>query len=61
MGARNEFLFLGFTVDVRTGRIIVSTAIDNLVKGAAGQAVQNMNLMWGFNETEALAMLPVFL
>ena len=55
-----NFVFLGFTVDVRTGRIIVSTAIDNLVKGAAGQAVQNMNLMWGFNETEALTMLPVF-
>ena len=41
-------------IDERTGRIIVISAIDNLVKGAAGQAVQNMNLMCGFSETEGL-------
>ena len=35
-------------------------AIDNLVKGAAGQAVQNMNLMFGFKETEGLTLVPMF-
>jgi N-acetyl-gamma-glutamyl-phosphate reductase len=46
--------------DSRTGRVIVVSAIDNLVKGAAGQAVQNMNLMLGFEETLGLTGLPVF-
>ena len=49
------------TVDVRTGKLIVITCLDNLVKGAAGQAVQNMNVMCGLPETtalEALAMYP---
>lgn len=41
-------------VDERTGRVIVLSAIDNLVKGAAGQAVQNMNIMFGIDETEGL-------
>lgn len=41
-------------VDERTGRVIVLSAIDNLVKGAAGQAVQNMNIMFGLDETEGL-------
>jgi len=41
-------------VDARTGRVIVLSAIDNLVKGAAGQAVQNMNIMFGVEETEGL-------
>ncbi|HYW94394.1 MAG TPA: N-acetyl-gamma-glutamyl-phosphate reductase [Bacteroidales bacterium] len=45
--------------DERTGMIIVISVIDNLVKGAAGQAVQNMNLMTGFNETEGLNQVPV--
>ena len=40
--------------DTRTGRLIVMSAIDNIVKGASGQAVQNMNLMCGFAETEGL-------
>jgi len=40
--------------DVHSGRAIVIAAIDNLVKGAAGQAVQNMNLILGFEETEGL-------
>ena len=35
-------------------------ALDNLVKGAAGQAVQNMNIMFGFDEAEGLRMAPVF-
>ena len=45
---------VGLKVNERTGTLVVVTAIDNLVKGAAGAAVQNMNLMMGFNETEGL-------
>ena len=48
------------TIDPRTGRLIVISCLDNLVKGAAGQAVQNMNLMCGFPETEALDALAVY-
>jgi N-acetyl-gamma-glutamyl-phosphate reductase len=49
------------TIDIRSGRVIIISAIDNLVKGAAGQAVQNMNIMLGFPETtglEAAALYP---
>lgn len=52
---------IGFSYDSRVGRLVVITAIDNLVKGAAGQAVQNMNLMCGWPETEGLrgaALVP---
>lgn len=52
---------IGFRYDSRTERLVVITAIDNLVKGAAGQAVQNMNLMYGWPETEGLegtALVP---
>ncbi|HXA49530.1 MAG TPA: N-acetyl-gamma-glutamyl-phosphate reductase [Candidatus Acidoferrum sp.] len=52
--ARTNFCDIGVTVDASTGRAVVVSAIDNLVKGAAGQAVQNMNLMLGFTETEGL-------
>ena len=52
--ARTNFCDIGVTVDAVTGRAVVVSAIDNLVKGAAGQAVQNMNLMLGFSETEGL-------
>jgi N-acetyl-gamma-glutamyl-phosphate reductase len=45
---------IGVLFDAKTGRAVVVSAIDNLVKGAAGQAVQNMNLMLGFPETEGL-------
>ena len=48
------------TIDLRTGRLVVVSAIDNLVKGAAGQAVQNMNLMMGFPETAGLEMLAIY-
>ena len=51
---------IGVKVDERTGRIIVISAIDNIGKGAAGQAVQNMNLMNGFDETAALMGSPFF-
>ena len=46
--------------DQRTGRVIVLSTIDNIVKGASGQAVQNMNLMCGFAETEGLMEAPFF-
>ncbi|HUI80391.1 MAG TPA: N-acetyl-gamma-glutamyl-phosphate reductase [Bryobacteraceae bacterium] len=52
--ARTNFCDLGVTLDAKTGRAVVVSAIDNLVKGAAGQAVQNMNLMLGYPETEGL-------
>ena len=45
---------IGAVVDATTGRAVVVSAIDNLVKGAAGQAVQNMNLLLGYPETEGL-------
>jgi len=52
--ARTNFCDLGVTFDAKSGRAVVVSAIDNLVKGAAGQAVQNMNLMLGYAETEGL-------
>jgi len=52
--AHTNFCDIGVTLDARTGRAVVVSAIDNLVKGAAGQAVQNMNLMFGWAETEGL-------
>ena len=51
---RTNFCDIGVTVDEATGRALVVSAIDNLTKGAAGQAVQNMNLMLGLKETEGL-------
>lgn len=56
----SNFVDIGFQIDVRTGRIIMMGAIDNLVKGAAGQAVQNMNLLFGFAENEGLQLVPMF-
>lgn len=50
----SNFCDIGLKVDNRVGRIIIITAIDNLGKGAAGQAVQNMNIMMGLEETEGL-------
>lgn len=52
--ARTNFCDIGVTFDAKTGRAVVVSAIDNLVKGAAGQAIQNMNLMLGYPETEGL-------
>lgn len=51
---------IGLQHDPRTGRLIVMSAIDNIVKGASGQAVQNMNLMNGFAETTGLMGAPFF-
>ncbi len=56
----SNFVDVNFKIDERTGRIIVMGALDNLVKGAAGQAVQNMNIMFGLPEDEGLKMAPVF-
>ncbi len=51
---------IGFKIDERTGRIIMMGAIDNLVKGAAGQAVQNMNILFGLKEDTGLKIVPLF-
>lgn len=56
----SNFCDLGWHIDERTGRVIVLSAIDNLVKGAAGQAVQNFNIACGFEETLGLDMAPVY-
>ncbi len=56
----SNFCDIGVKIDQRTGRIIVMSAIDNIVKGAAGQAVQNMNLTCGFPETAGLESAPFF-
>jgi N-acetyl-gamma-glutamyl-phosphate reductase len=48
------------TIDIRSGRVIVISAIDNLVKGAAGQAIQNMNIMLGFAESSGLEAAAVY-
>ena len=56
----SNYVDVNFKVDLRTHRVIMMGAMDNLVKGAAGQAVQNMNLLFGLPETEGLLMPPVF-
>lgn len=56
----SNFVDVNFKIDPRTNRIVMMGAIDNLVKGAAGQAVQNMNLLFGFDEAEGLRLAPVF-
>ena len=56
----SNYVDIGWEIDRRTGRIIAMSAIDNLVKGAAGQAVQNMNVMFGIEETTGLRQLPIY-
>lgn len=56
----SNFVDVNFKIDPRTKRIIMMGAMDNLVKGAAGQAVQNMNLLFGLDEAEGLRMAPMF-
>lgn len=58
--AGTNYCHLSLTVDERRGRLIVTSVIDNLVKGAAGQAVQNMNLMLGLVESRGLEIPPLF-
>ena len=56
----SNFTDIGFCLDERTNRVIAMGALDNLVKGAAGQAVQNMNLLFGLPENTGLEVVPVF-
>lgn len=56
----SNYVDINFKIDERTNRIVLMGALDNLVKGAAGQAVQNMNLLFGLNETEGLQLVPMF-
>ena len=56
----SNYVDVNFKIDERTGRVIMMGAMDNLVKGAAGQAVQNMNLMFGLPETKGLELVPMF-
>ena len=56
----SNFCDIGLKVDPRTKRLVIVSAIDNLVKGAAGQALQNMNLLCGFGESDGLLNIPIF-
>ena len=56
----SNYVDVNFQIDPRTKRVIMMGAMDNLVKGAAGQAVQNMNLMFGLPESEGLELVPLF-
>lgn len=56
----SNYVDVNFKIDERTRRIVMMGALDNLVKGAAGQAVQNMNLLFGFDEAEGLNLVPMF-
>ena len=56
----SNFCDIGWHIDSRTNRVVVVSAIDNLVKGAAGQAVQNLNVMFGLDERMGLTQVPLF-
>ena len=56
----SNYVDINFVIDERTGRIVMMGALDTLVKGAAGQAVQNMNLLFGLPESEGLELVPCF-
>ena len=56
----SNFCDIAWHIDPRTNRVIVVSALDNLVKGAAGQAVQNMNAMFGLDEKAGLAQAPLY-
>ena len=56
----SNYVDVNFKIDERTGRVIMMGAMDNLIKGAAGQAVQNMNLMFGLEESMGLEQIPMF-
>lgn len=57
--AGSNHCLINVVVDQRTGRLVILSVIDNLVKGAAGQAVQNLNLLWGLPEDTGLSMAPL--
>ena len=56
----SNFADVNFKLDPRTNRVVMMGAIDNMVKGAAGQAIQNMNLMFGLAEHTGLRQVPMF-
>lgn len=56
----SNYCDIGFVTDARTGRVTIVSVIDNLVKGAAGQAIQNLNLMMGWDETLGLRFVPAY-
>jgi len=56
----SNYVDVNFKIDARTNRIVIMGALDNVVKGAAGQAVQNMNLLFGLKESEGLELVPMF-
>ncbi|RNB92628.1 N-acetyl-gamma-glutamyl-phosphate reductase [Brevibacillus fluminis] len=56
----SNFCDIALHLDERTGRVIILSVIDNLIKGAAGQAIQNMNIMCGFEETAGLPKVPLY-
>ncbi len=56
----SNFVDVNVKLDSRTGRIIMMGAMDNMVKGAAGQAIQNMNLLFGLPEDKGLKLVPMF-
>lgn len=56
----SNFVDVNFKIDPRTNRVVMMGAMDNLVKGAAGQAVQNMNLLFGLQEQKGLKLVPMF-
>ena len=56
----SNYVDVNFKLDPRTNRVVLMGALDNLVKGAAGQAVQNMNLLFGYRENEGLDLVPMF-
>jgi N-acetyl-gamma-glutamyl-phosphate reductase len=56
----SNFVDIGWEIDERTGRIVVMSVLDNLVKGASGQAVQNMNILFGLPENTGLKQLPLY-
>ena len=56
----SNFVDVKFKIDPRTNRVVMMGAMDNLVKGAAGQAIQNMNIMFGLQENRGLKLVPMF-
>ncbi len=56
----SNYCDIGFDVDIRTNRVTIVSVIDNLVKGAAGQAIQNLNIMMGWDESLGLQFVPAY-
>ncbi|WP_159885450.1 N-acetyl-gamma-glutamyl-phosphate reductase [Paenibacillus puerhi] len=56
----SNYCDIGLSLDARTGRLTIVSVIDNMVKGAAGQAIQNLNIMMGWDEATGLAFTPVY-